>query len=175
MIAHIVGPPHLLTVVIGGLLLTFRTGEVEQHYIDILTVADDIETMFIGGLYQIVVAIDKLQIASSCHLDTRVTGDADTTMLLTHVDDLVAISHQVVDRTEVRAVIHHDDLTFIGTQRECQHAVDALAQQIHGQVVIGDDETHQRSQFLLLTIHTPAKLQNNLEIRKKFCNFALEN
>ena len=78
-------------------------------------------------------------------------------MLLTHVDDLVAISHQIVDRTEVRAVIHQDDLTLTGTQRECQHAVDALAQQIHRQVVIGDDKAHQRSHFLLLAIHIGCK------------------
>ena len=104
--------------------------------------------MGIGVGDEVVVGIDKLQETPLCHVDTSIAGHAESTVLLPHIDNLRAIVHETVHGTDVRTVIHNDDLALVGLQREFQNAVNALAEHLYRQVVIGDDERYQRLGFL---------------------------
>lgn len=127
----------------GGLLFPGIVGEVEHHHVGILMMAKDVETVVVGDLEQHVVAIDKLDIMAFRHRQTRVAGDAHATVLLAHVDDLVAIAEQVVHRTLVRAVVDNDDLPLGGLEVQPQDAVDGVAEQLGRQVVVCQDKADQ--------------------------------
>ena len=147
VVAHVVGTAVELLILIGLVLLA-RVGEVEDHHLG-MAEADQVDAVFVGSLYEEVVAIDKLQVFASGHLDARVPGFAETFVLLTHVDDVPAVCQQVVHRTCLRAVIDDDDLAFYGAQGEGHDTVDTLAQHLDRQVVVGQDKTDQRLLHIL--------------------------
>ena len=114
--------------------------EVEDHHLWTI-LADDIKAVFVGSLCQHVVAIHKLQVFACRHLDACVTGTTQPLVLLTDIDDVVSVFHQVVHRTGFRAVVNHDDLPFVWLQCEGEDAVDTFAEHLHREVIVGQDET----------------------------------
>ena len=59
---------------------------------------DDVETVFVGGLYQAVVAVDELDIASCGSAQPRVACRADSAVGLAQVADVVGVVCQSVQR-----------------------------------------------------------------------------
>ena len=102
-------------------------GEVEHHDIGILVMTDDVETVVIRCLQETVIAVDELDIFALSHRHARVPGCANATVLLTHINNLVAISEQVVHRTFVRTVVHDDNLPLRWLETQPQDAVDTFA------------------------------------------------
>ena len=98
--------------------------------------------MLVGGLYQVVVGIYKLQVLSVAHLDAPVAGTAESGVGLTDIDDVAQVATELTCRTLVRAVVDDDDFAFRLAQRQGQDAVQALAEHRHGQVVVGHDKRH---------------------------------
>ena len=100
--------------------------------------------MFVRCLQQVVVAIDELEVGPRCHLDACITRLTQSLVVLTDIDDVVAIVQELVHWADIRAVVDNDDLAFGWLQRKCQDAVDTLAEHLQRQVVIGYDEADER-------------------------------
>jgi len=94
-------------------------------------------------LEQRVVTVDELEILSLGHLHACVAGSADAAVLLSYIDDFVAISEQIVDRTDIRPIVNDNDFPLSSFEIQVQDAVDALAEHVYGQVVAGHDKTDQ--------------------------------
>ena len=62
-------------------------------------------------------------------------------------------------RTVFRTVVNEDNLSFRTAQGECEDAVQTLAKNLDRQLVVGDDKTHQRGGFLIVFLHTGAKVR----------------
>ena len=98
--------------------------------------------MFVGGLYQIVVAIHKLDESALGNHHTIVSSHAGSLVRLAQIDDLRQIFREPVDCTDIASIIHEDDFSFLGIERELEDAFDAFLQIFRRHIVSGDDETY---------------------------------
>ena len=142
--AHILAARRWLAVVPDGLGVCLRrVCEAEDHQLGLMA-PQKVEAVGVGCLQEGVVGIDELEVGALCHLDARIACLAQSLVVLTDIDDVVAIAHELVHRTEVRAVVDNDDLSLGSGQRELHDAVDALAEHRERQVVIGYDKADER-------------------------------
>ena len=88
---------------------------VESHDVWLM-ISYDVETMFVGGLYQIVVAIHKLDESALGYHHTIVSSHAGSLVRLSQIDDILQIFRESVDRTDIASIIHEDDFSFLGIE-----------------------------------------------------------
>ena len=165
---HILTTTHRIQIAIGTILSTSGR-EVEDNDVGLL-LTGYVNAVLVRCLDEQVVTIYKLQILTSCHLDACIASFAETHVLLTDIDDVIAILLQVVHRTLFRAVINDNDLALTTVEREGEDAVDTFAEHLHRQVKIGQNKTDQR---FLHILWASLKIVHNFFIPRLFNNNAL--
>ena len=101
VVAQEVGASLYGCVVIGGLFLGFRLGEIEKYDIQVFVLAYQAQAVLVGSLQEVVVTIDELYVLTFCHAEGGVASDADTLVPLSYIDDVVAILHQAIHGTHL--------------------------------------------------------------------------
>jgi len=117
---------QVVGVVCGSGVAVGRRGEVEHHHVGV-AVSHQFKAVLVGQAQQVVVAVDKLQVAACGGLYAPVAGLAESLMVLPYVDNLAEILVESGQRTVGGTVVDDNDFALVAGQRECQYAVYALA------------------------------------------------